>query len=141
MNQKLKYVGLLATLPLFIIALSAGYIGEADAGNISSFCQHHTCSATSHQPHIGDADKVISAEMYSIHEIGETWYQATFFVYNDGDQNLLEVKLFLTSDLSSKEILVPTLFAQSHTEVTGLIQADDPRTIDAELIESYRAQN
>jgi len=31
MNKKLRYVGLLAVLPLFLAVLTTGYIGEADA--------------------------------------------------------------------------------------------------------------
>lgn len=31
MNQKIKYVGILAILPIFMIALAQDYIGEADA--------------------------------------------------------------------------------------------------------------
>ncbi len=36
MNQKLKYVGLLAILPLFTMALTIGYVGDADAVNTST---------------------------------------------------------------------------------------------------------
>ena len=31
MNKKLRYVGLLAVLPLFLVVLTPDYIGEADA--------------------------------------------------------------------------------------------------------------
>ena len=31
MNQKIKYVGILAIVPIFMIALAQDYIGEADA--------------------------------------------------------------------------------------------------------------
>jgi len=38
MNQKIKYIGLLAILPLFTAALSIGYIGEAFA-EVNSFTE------------------------------------------------------------------------------------------------------
>lgn len=36
MKQKLRYVGLLAILPLFTMALTIGYVGDADAVNTST---------------------------------------------------------------------------------------------------------
>jgi len=36
MNQKIKYIGLLAILPLALVTLSPDFIGDADAANVGS---------------------------------------------------------------------------------------------------------
>ena len=36
MNQKIKYAGLIAILPLALVTLSPDLIGDADAGNVGS---------------------------------------------------------------------------------------------------------
>ena len=59
MNQKLKYVGLLAILPLVLVSLSPSLIGEANASNVGS---QDVIGRPGYQPDKVCGDKLCSGE-------------------------------------------------------------------------------
>ena len=61
MNQILKYAGLFAILPLFVVALSPDYVGGVQA------------------------EEETSMEIFAISEIGENMYKVVFTVPNNSD--------------------------------------------------------
>ena len=109
MNQILKYAGLFAILPLFVVALSPDYVGGVQA-------------------------EETSMEIFAISEIGENMYKVVFTVPNNSDKHIWEIQtLQVSSDSSSKDTLVPWISKNSYTYVPVIIEATDPATISAEL--------
>ncbi len=154
MNKTIKNVGLLAILPIFMIALAPDYIGEADAatqfsngtpnqsfGSAGSpvcggaLCGESTTNAEVEETKASEDTKlkgVPYVEEFGITSLGEGMYKVTFTVYA-GNEDLQWELLQVSSDISHKEAPIPNLFADSYTYVPVLIQADDPSTISAEL--------
>jgi len=118
MIQKTKYIGMLAILPLVMVALSAGYIGEADAAVVE--------------------------KKSAIMEDGGTSYDVIFTIFAEDkpsdagyERNSIALeagKLLVTSDKASKEIPFGSVRAGSHTSVHLRIIADDPDSITASFI-------
>ncbi len=114
MNQKIKYIGLLAILPLAMVAFAPDLIGDA-------FAQKAEESST-------------SIDIFAISEIGENMYKAVFTVSNNSDKDIQKFQaLQVSSDSSSKAALVTGISANSYTYVPVIIEATDPATINAEL--------
>ncbi len=105
-----KYAGLLAILPLFLVAIAPNYIGAADA---------------------------IEGPQAEIHRIilqHDTAYEVSFKVYA-GSEDLKAGKLLVTSDISEREVLFSGVSANSFTGTNQIrIVADDPSTISAEYM-------
>ena len=116
MTQKQKYLGLLAILPLLMVALSSGGIDEAMA----------------------EEDALV--EMTSINQRGDRGYDVSFTIYA-GDEALPDGKLLVTSDSQSREVLFRGVSAGSVAS-TGqfLIVADDPSSIKAEMITEEKGE-
>jgi len=153
MNQKIKYIGLLAILPLALVALSSGLIGEAEAatqyskgtpnqsfGSASSpVCGGALCSESSANTEVEQTKAsedtkskgIAYVEQYGISALGENFYKVTFTVYA-GNEDLLNGTLHVNSDISHNVAPVK-MVANSYGFVSVLIQADDPSTISAEL--------
>ncbi len=111
MNQKTKkYTGLLAILPLFLVAIAPYYIGAADA---------------------------IEGPQVELHRITQengNAYEVSFKVYA-GSEDLKSGKLLVTSDISEGETLFRSVAADSFTTTNKIpIAADDPSTISAEYV-------
>ncbi len=147
MNQKLKYVGLLAILPLLTIPLTMndavadtaraeGHPGD----NVVAFgaktkhivCGDKLCSEIDDKQRVTTAKKEINsegpyAEQFGISSLGENMYKVTFTVYA-GNEDLLDGVLHVSSDVANKEVPI-RIFANSNTYVPVLILADDPSTI------------
>ena len=160
MNQITKYIGLLALLPLLTVPLTIDYAVADTAqakghpgGNVVAFgdktkhivCGDRLCSEypggraayESETAPIEKEEKETNpegpyVEQFGISALGENMYKVTFTVYA-GNEDLQEELLQVSSDISQKEAQIPNLFADSHTYVPVLIQADDPSTINAEI--------
>ncbi len=113
MNQKTKkYTGLLAILPLFLVAIAPYYIGAADAIE---------------NPQV---------EVTKIIQKGENSYYVTFKVYA-GSEDLPAGKLLVTSDVTGKEALFPSVTADSFTSTDRIqVTANDPSSIVAQLVKT-----
>ncbi len=119
MIQKTKYIGILAILPLVMVALSAGSIGEADAAEVE--------------------------KKIAILEDGGTSYDVIFTIRADDkpsdagyERNSIALEagtLLVTSDKASKEVSFGQVRAGSSTSVHLRIIADDPDSITASFIE------
>ncbi len=109
MTQKQKYLGLLAILPLLMVALSSGGIDEAMA----------------------EEDALV--EMTSINQRGDRGYDVSFTIYA-GDETLPDGKLLVTSDSQSREVLFRGVSA-GMTASTGqvLISAKDPSSLSVSM--------
>ena len=113
MNQKTKkYTGLLAILPLFLVAIAPYYIGAADA---------------------------MEGSQVGIHRIllqhGNA-YEVSFKVYA-GSEDLKAGKLLVTSDISEGEALFRSVTADSFTTTNKIrIAADDPNSIVAQVVKT-----
>lgn len=148
MNQKLKYVGLLAILPLLTIPLTMNdavadtAIAKGHAGDsVNAFgaktkhivCGDKLCSEIDDKQRVTTAKKEINsespyAEQFGISSLGENMYKVMFTVYA-GNEDLQDGVLHVSSDVAQKEALITKVFANSYTYVPVLIMADDPSTI------------
>ena len=151
MNQKIKYIGLLALIPLLTVPLTIDY-AVADTSRAQGHPGGDVRAFGDKTKHIVCGDKLCSeiddkqvtkkvqetnpegpyVEQFGISALGENMYKVTFTVYA-GNEDLQEELLQVSSDISQKEAQIPNLFADSHTYVPVLIQADDPSTISAEI--------
>ena len=113
MNQKTKkYTGLLAILPLFLVAIAPYYIGAADALE---------------GPQV-EVTKIIPK--------GEISYYVTFKV-SAGSEDLPAGKLLVTSDVREQEALFRSVTADSSTSTDRIvITANDPSSIVAQVIKT-----
>ncbi len=111
MNQKLKYVGLLAIAPLFMAALTT--YQNANAIELSE-----------DSPHV-DVTSVLFKD--------RGWYTVDMILFA-GDQDLLAGKLLVSSDIASKEIDHSKVFADSVTSEKTVINANDKSSIKAEFL-------
>ena len=73
-------------------------------------------------------------ELFDIAELASDLYKATFQVYAGDDGIPTGLVLHITSDISSKYVLVPRIDSNSSDWVSVIIQADDPKTIQAEFM-------
>lgn len=147
MNQKLKYVGLLAILPLLTIPLTMNGVAADTAkaqghpgGSVTAFgdktkdmvCGDRLCSEIDDKQ-ITTAKKEIKsegpyAEQFGISSLGENMFKVTFTVYA-GNEDLQDGVLHVSSDVAHKEAPITKVFANSYAYVPVLILADDPGTI------------
>jgi len=151
MNQKIKYIGLLALLPLLTVPLTTDY-AVADTAKAKGHPGGDVRAFGDNTKHIVCGDKLCSeiddkqvtkkvketnpegpyVEQFAISSLGENMYKVTFTVYA-GNENLQDGILQVSSDISHKETRITDLFANSYTYVPVLIQADDPSTISASI--------
>jgi len=107
-----KYTGLLAILPLFLVAIAPYYIGAADA---------------------------IEGPQAEIHRIileHNKAYEVSFKVYA-GSEDLKAGKLLVTSDISESKALFRSVAADSFTTTNQIrIAADDPNSIVAQVVKT-----
>jgi hypothetical protein len=107
-----KYTGLLAILPLFLVAIAPYYIGAADALEGPQVETHRI-----------------------LLEHGNA-YEVSFKVYA-GSEDLKAGKLLVTSDISEGEALFRSVVADSFTTTTKIrIAADDPSSIVAQMVKT-----
>ena len=107
-----KYTGLLAILPLFLVAIAPYYIGAADAIE---------------GPQV---------EVTKIIQKGENSYYVTFKVYA-GSEDLPAGKLLVTSDVTGKEALFRSVTADSFTSTDRIqVTANDPSSIVAQVVKT-----
>jgi len=107
-----KYTGLLAILPLFLVAIAPYYIGTADALE---------------SPQV---------EVTKIIQKNENSYFVTFTVYA-GSEDLPAGKLLVTSDVRGQEALFRSVTADSSTSTDRIvITANDPSSIVAQLVKT-----
>ena len=131
MNNTRKTSIALMALLLGVIATTALAGNVASAVNQSNFCSYAPCSQNAHEPRAQTDNPYV--EVFSVSELSEGWYKVLITVYA-GNEDLAQVNLKVTTDLSTKQSPVPTIPARSWSDVPILIQTTDPATISAELV-------
>ena len=109
MNQKIKYIGMLAILPLFFVGLTV----------------HNEAAAqlTIEEPYV---------EISSILVKNKSWYEVKIKIHA-GDKDLPAGKLLVTSDTSREEIDHVKVRANQFTSERTIIHADDKASIRADF--------
>ncbi len=110
---------MLAILPLVMVALSAGYIGEADAAVIEKKSAILQDGGTSY---------AVIFTIFAEDKPSDAGYERNSIALEAG-------KLLVTSDKASKELPFTSVRAGSHTSVHLRIMADDPDSITASFVE------
>ena len=74
-------------------------------------------------------------ELFDIDKLraSENMYKVLFKVHA-GNQDMLKLELYVSSDISGKYVPVTTVFAHQLTNVPVIIQADDPSSIRANMV-------
>jgi hypothetical protein len=162
MNRKIKYVSVLAAIPLLLVAFSANptLIQDAAASAIQTANQYglatqgevcgdhlcnaqHTVSAVSPDNVIRDAPvyhahaaKIVIEEVHNFRGSDPTAYIATLKI-TAGNANLEDIQIVATSDIDTVSSEVGGLFSRDDTTNVVRIHADDPSTIAA-TVTSYQ---
>jgi len=150
MNQKIKYVGLFAILPLMAIALSPDLIGTADALTRKEI---HSLQAVQEQstPEVDLSLRILGeAQMVDNGESKQTsdylknhpdarddpvpTFRTIIKVSNAADSNVRNVEILVTSDTETIQTELQGNLVQKHSMVTAMIKATDPASINAKII-------
>jgi len=158
MNQKTKYIGLLAILPLFMVALAPDFISEADAATQyskgtpnqsfgsagSPVCGGALCgettansvpiSAVSKEVPTIDPPIVKIVSIDSFNGESENTFN-TIFQLSAGNENIEDVQIVIESDRDIIWTIVNGLFAQDSSINSVKIQALDPTSITAIIVD------
>jgi len=158
MNQKIKNVGLLAILPIFMIAFAPDYIGEADAatqfskgtpnqsfGSVDSpvcggaLCGESTGNIQPTQIRTNEAPRVDPPviEIVSVNNFsGESpnTFNAVFEL-SAGSQNLENVQILVESDTQTVLSTTGGVFAHDSVINTVKIKAQDPNSVTATIVD------
>lgn len=165
MNRKIKYVTILATIPLLLVAFSANptLIQDAAATAIQTANQyglatqgvvcgdhlcneHKTVSAVSPDNVIADAPvyhehsaKIVIEQVNNFRGSDPTAYVVTMKI-TAGNANLEDIQIVVQSDSDTVSSEVGGLFARDDTTNVARIHADDPSTITASVTSYQKSQ-
>jgi len=158
MNQKIKNVGLLAILPIFMIALAPDYIGEADAATQyskgtpnqsfgsagSPVCGGALCGEstgniqptqlqTNEEPRI-DPPVIWIVSVNNFSDESPNTFNAVFEL-SAGSQNLVNIQVLVESD--TQKVLTTTggIFAYDSVINTVKIKAQDPNSVTTTIVD------
>jgi len=130
MNQKIKYVGLFAILPLFMVAMAPSYIVDANALLGLGVSVTNVPGAT---PDIQTLQVVnFSAESPQI-------FNAVYKITSE-DADLENIQILFKSDKGNVLTTIGSLAAHSSSINTVKIPAQDPSSVTAEVL-SYQINN
>ncbi len=130
MNQTIKNVGLLAILPLFMVAMAPSYIGDADALLGIGRSVTNVPGAT---PDI----QILEVVNYSAKS--PQTFNAVYKI-TSGDTDLENIQILFKSDKGNVQTTIGSLVAHSSSINTVKISAQDPSSVTAEVI-SYQINN
>jgi len=130
MNQKQKYVGLLAILPLFMVAMAPSYIVDADALLGRGVSVANVPGAT---------PDIQTLEVVNFSDKSPQIFNAVYKI-TSGDVNLENIQILFKSDKGSVLTSISSLVAHSSSLNTVKIPAQDPSSVIAEVI-SYQINN
>ncbi len=131
MNTKLKYVGILALLPLFTMALSPDLIGTAEAGgtNQKVYATEPIAAFASYagEPFV----EVTSVSLFGAQSTD--LYKVTIKAHT-GSQNIADLQILVKSDIDSGMISISDMSALSSSVSTLMLKANDPGSFTAEIL-------
>ena len=127
MNQTIKNVGLLAILPLFMVAMAPGYIGDADA----------LLGPGKSVTNVPEANPEIQTlEVVNFSAKSPQKFNAVYKI-TSGDADLENIQILFKSDKGNVQTTIGSLAAHSSSINTVKIPAQDPSSVTAEVI-SYQ---
>ena len=150
MNQKTKYIGMLAIIPLVMIAIVPNYIGEADASN-----QHFVAVEKLKQLNAVQEQPTAELSLVQVFEPTETQsftvtavnqyvtitaddvaptYKVLYRVLNAVDSDVRNIEITVSSDIQTVSGELPgNLHPTRNSIISVMIQAHDPASISAEI--------
>jgi len=150
MNQKTKYIGMLAIIPLVMVAIVPNYIGEADASyqDFGAIETLKVLNAVQEQPtaelSLVQISEPKETNNLSVEELkrgsqsadnSATAYKVLYRVLNAVDSDVQNVEISVNSDTQTvSEELIGNLDSR-HSIISVVIEADDPSSISAEIVD------
>ena len=148
MNQKTKYIGMLAIIPLVMVAIVPNYIGEADASN-----QHFVAieklkvlNAVQEQPtaelslvQVFEPTETTATQIPTKGFVprsaddGAKTYQVVYRVLNAVDSDVRNIGISVSSDTQTVSGELQGDLEIKRSTISVLIQAHDPASISAEI--------
>ncbi len=152
MNQKITYIGMLAIIPLVMIAIVPDYIGEADASN-----KH--LIAIEKLKELNKAPEQLTAELSLVQMLepketksfpvksvtkfversaddGAATYKVLYRVLNAVDSDVRDIEISVSSDTQMlSEDLPGDLHPTRNSIISVMIKAYDPASISAEIVD------
>ncbi len=151
MNQKTKYIGMLAIIPLVMVAIVPNSIGEADASN-----QHFVAieklkvlNAVPEQPtaelslvQVFEPEETTTTQIptkgfvpRSADDSAKT-YQVLYRVLNAVDSDVRNIEISVSSDTQTVSgELSGNLHPTRNSIISVMIKAHDPASISAEIVD------
>ena len=152
MNQKTKYIGLLAIIPLVMVAIVPNSIGEADASN-----QHFVAieklkqlNAVPEQPtaelSLVQVFEPRETQSFTVKAVNQyvptsadddaTTFQVLYRVLNAVDSDVRNIEISVSSDTQTVSgELSGNLHPTRNSIISVMIQAHDPASISAEIVD------
>ena len=151
MNQKTKYIGILAIIPLVMVAIVPNSIGEADASN-----QHFVAIEKLKQLNAVPEQPTTELSLVQVFEPEETTatqiptkgfvprsadddattFKVLYRVINAVDSDVQNVEISVSSDTQTVSGELPgDLHPTRNSIISVLIKAHDPASISAEIVD------
>ena len=150
MNQKTKYIGMLAIIPLVMVAIVPNYIGEADASN-----QHFVAieklkvlNAVPEQPtaelslvQVFEPKETTATQIPTKGFVprsaddGAKTYQVVYRVLNAVDSDVRNIEISVSSDTQTVSGELQGDLEIKRSIISVMIQAHDPASISAEIVD------
>ncbi len=152
MNQKTKYIGMLAIIPLVMVAIVPNSIGEADASN-----QHFVAIEKLKQLNAVPEQPTAELSLVQVFEPKETnsspgksvtkfvptsadddatTFKVLYRVINAVDSDVQNVEISVSSDTQTVSGELPgDLHPTRNSIISVLIKAHDPASISAEIVD------
>ena len=151
MNQKTKYIGMLAIIPLVMVAIVPNYIGEADASN-----QHFVAveklkqlNAVPEQPtaelslvQVFEPKEIQSFTVTAVNQYVQRTaddvaptYQVLYRVLNAVDSDVRNIEISVSSDTQTVSGELQGDLEIKRSIISVMIQAHDPASISAEIVD------
>jgi len=153
MNQKTKYIGMLAIIPLVMVAIVPNYIGEADASNqhLAAIEKLKVLNAVPEQPtaelslvQVFEPKETKSFTVKAVNQYvpknaddDAPTFQVLYRVLNAVDSDVQNVEISVSSDTQtvSGELLGDLDLKRGNSIISIMIQAHDPASISAEIVD------
>jgi len=141
MKQITKYIGMLAILPLVMVALAPNYIGDAEARNsvnrdvvlAEPVPDVNLTLKQVFEPQESDLNPV-KGERYSSQSSDSVTYQVVYSVYNSGETDVKNVMISVHSDMETVDSTLSGNLSPRSSTITVFVEANDPASISAKII-------
>ena len=144
MNKTLRYFGLLAILPLFMVMMSFDYIDEAEAKLIRD--KHVTLpepepdvdltlKQLSEPQQSGDVSmKTTKGFVPKTSDSDSVTYLVNYMVSNSGETDVKNIMISVHSDTEIVDAELSGWLDPKHSIISVLVKAVDPALIDAKIV-------